>query len=244
MQAGRHQHGLWSKVTFTWILWSVCLLSCHPVKTAMKTDEGSSGSEGELEILLRLNRDVYIMTHWAEAPQFAIWLEDETGNTIKTLFVTQCTGKGLWQGKIDCPVSLPYWVTRYNMETNTQGAPTFHRPIPDAVTGATPKTQLRFISRLTQNFKGFYYLEINVSGDFNQAFPQWDKNGEEDAYGNGQPSLVYRGHLDAQAKTKSPPVLIGRSLQREPTNSLHEDLEGITRARSLLSTFAVEFRAQ
>ena len=83
-------------------------------------------------------------------PLFAIWLTDEKGNYIQTLYVSESIGKGVfhranrktgqWKaGEIQRPATLPYWAHQ-RAERNEYGTfmPTPKQPVADAYTGATP----------------------------------------------------------------------------------------------------------
>ncbi|OHB64700.1 MAG: hypothetical protein A2Y77_03800 [Planctomycetes bacterium RBG_13_62_9] len=68
--------------------------------------------------------------------------------------------------------------------------------------------------------------------------------GETDRYGNGQPSLIYRGHIDATAGATSRPELIGRMDQYLPIDEIETDLTGITTAKELLRQVEVSCTAR
>ncbi|MBN2210564.1 MAG: hypothetical protein JW709_04135 [Sedimentisphaerales bacterium] len=193
----------------------------------------------ELVFTLELERSVYRDSDFGDPPQMALWLEDPSAGAIHTIWVTRSTGKGLWLGKIECPVSLPYWVSRYNRETGTQGPPTFKQPVVDAVTGATPTTTLTRRIRVPAGSRWDYYLEINVSGDFNEYFQRIRADGLPDPQENGQPSLIYRGCILASSSADSEPQLIGRTDQWNPTDQIIIDLSGITSAKDLLKSLKV-----
>jgi len=59
--------------------------------------------------------------------QYAIWIEDKTGNLIKTVFVTSFTARGGYTFRKDC---LPTWVSKAKPQLNKTEV--------DAVSGATP----------------------------------------------------------------------------------------------------------
>jgi hypothetical protein len=189
---------------------------------------------------MNIIRDVWIMTDWSQPPQLAVWLEHPSGSTIRTLFVTHRTGTGDWKGKAGCNVSLPYWVGRYNVETDTLGPPTYQRPVADAITGPTPKgptpkAPLVVTTLVPSGSEWRYFVEVNVSGDFNGAFPKRLGNGRPDEAGNGQPSLVYRGCIKSVPGQRSTPKLIGRTDQFRAVIKLSDDISGITTAKTLLS---------
>ncbi len=190
-----------------------------------------------LKFVIKLNRDTYRQSDWGEPPQFAVWLEDESGQTIRTVFVTRRTGKGDWLGKVECPVSLPYWTGRYNRQNGSVGPPTAMNPLPDAMTGATPKAEeFPIFTEADRGGRWNYYIEVNCSGDYNAAFRSRDNNGMPDPQGNGQPSLVYRGQIQAFPGEFSQPSLIGRTDQWQETEELNPDLSGMTSAKDLIET--------
>ena len=70
--------------------------------------------------------------------QFAVWIENEDGALIKTLYATRFTASG---GYRDRPDAIPVWVERSGLSEMTDV---------DAITGATPKSgSLRFVWDLT-----------------------------------------------------------------------------------------------
>jgi len=62
--------------------------------------------------------------------QFAVWIEDEEGNLVKTLYVTDFTAQGGYKTRKE---AIPTWVKKSKI------AETSGKDI-DAVSGATPKT--------------------------------------------------------------------------------------------------------
>jgi len=70
--------------------------------------------------------------------QFAVWIENEDGALIKTLYATRFTASG---GYRDRPDAIPVWVERSGLSEMADV---------DAITGATPKSgSLRFVWDLT-----------------------------------------------------------------------------------------------
>jgi len=62
--------------------------------------------------------------------QFAVWVEDTTGNFIKTLYATKFTANGGYKNR---PDSIPLWVEKSDVAS-------MQKSEVDAITGATPKT--------------------------------------------------------------------------------------------------------
>jgi len=87
--------------------------------------------------------------------------------------------------------------------------------------------------------KWSYFIEVNVSGDFNDSFAAEAKDGKRDRNGNGQPSIVYKGQIIAMPGQSNRPVLIGRTDQFESVSSVNPDLEGISDAKDLFAKVEV-----
>ncbi len=192
-----------------------------------------------LTLELELARKVYGYSDYGEAPQIAVWLEQPDRGVIRTLFVSRRTASGKWLGKVECPLCLPYWVSRYNKETGTSRPPNPKNPLPDAVSGPTPRDRLCLQTRLPEGSRWFYFIEVNVSGDYNRHFPAARHDGTPDPQGNGQPSLVYRCEIKVRPGEKCQPQLIGRTDQFNPVDHLITDLSGITSAKKVLSNILV-----
>lgn len=188
---------------------------------------------------IELNRQVYENSAWGDPPQMAVWLQDDTGRRIRTVAVTHRTGAGDWEGKVECAVALPNWVAFYNRETGAQGPPTWDHPAPDAITCATPRAKLNATVRVPRDTRWTYFVEVNVSGDYSVHFPRMSRDGRSDRYGNGQPSIVYRGSIEAVEGATSEPELWGRTDQHTPLDTVSRDLREITTARGLLRAVTV-----
>lgn len=188
---------------------------------------------------IELNQQVYENSAWGDPPQMAVWLQDETDEGIRTVAVTRRTGAGDWEGKVECAVALPTWVVFYNRETGTQGPPTWDHPAPDAITCATPRATLKATIQVPRDTRWTYFVEVNVSGDYSVHFPHMSEDGFSDRYGNGQPSIIYRGSVEAVEGATSQPELWGRTDQHAPLDTVSTDLSQITTARTLLRAVTV-----
>lgn len=188
---------------------------------------------------IELDRQVYEDSAWGDPPQLAVWLQDDTGERLRTVAVTHRTGAGDWEGKVECAVALPTWVAFYNRETGTQGPPTWDHPAPDAITCATPRAKLNATIRVPRDTRWMYFVEVNVSGDYSAHFPRMSEDGFSDRYGNGQPSIVYRGSIEAVEGAASEPELWGRTDQHTALDTVSTDLNQITTARGLLRSVKV-----
>ncbi|OHB77145.1 MAG: hypothetical protein A2Z25_24105 [Planctomycetes bacterium RBG_16_55_9] len=186
-----------------------------------------------------LNQEVYQASSYGKPPQMAVWIANPDDQSIRTVMVTYHAGACDWGGQVERAVALPYWVSYYNRQTGTSGPPTKEHPAPDAVTYATPKTHLTVVTRVPEGSCWNYFIEVNVSGDFNADFPKQPKNGHTDRDGNGQPSLVYGGSIEAVREAVSQPTVLGHTDQYEPTSKLTEGTGGLTTALELLKSMKV-----
>ncbi|BDC94524.1 DUF2271 domain-containing protein [Treponema bryantii] len=113
-------------------------------------------------------------------PQFSVWLEDENGNFIRTLYVTQRASKKNWRmsPKEGRPESLPVW---YHKSKN-KAAKTENEL--DAVTSATPKGGIIFNADIGE-------AACRICAEFNTSFDYNENYTKKNSGVNGQPSIVY-----------------------------------------------------
>jgi hypothetical protein len=151
-------------------------------------------------------------------PQIAIWIEDSTGNYIETLLVTTSTAKGLFYSgrsasnfkeaekekvEVNTPTrrvdALPYWSHKRNHKYGDGFySPPPGEPLPDGITGATPKENFYFTTDEVgiDDLKSFRIMvEVNVAFDENEYYSEYDFLEDSLYHGGtgllGQPSLVY-----------------------------------------------------
>ena len=140
--------------------------------------------------------------HWKEKrePQIALWLEDSQGNYIRTLYVTERAGHKSWifGPKEGRPESLPVWygaskngstASKAEASPSTASVPSLSRSL-DAVTGATPKSELS----LTVQMEDGDYI---IKAEFNNSFDYNDFYTKKNSGVNGQPSVVYSSKIPA-----------------------------------------------
>ena len=186
------------------------------------------------------SRDIYDKSTFGEPPQFAIWLEKQDSHEVKTVFVTFKTGTGEYEGKIECPVSLPVWIGVYRQETGQDDFPRPWEPFFDGITGATPKIEEIEISvEVQKEMSWFYFIEMNVAGDYTKNYPYITPKKKFDNHGNGQPSLIYKGEIISRIGETSKPALIGRSEQYYFTTELNQNLDSIDSAKEVFSKISV-----
>lgn len=181
-------------------------------------------------------------------PTLAIWVEDKQGNYLQDLYVSQKLAKQSFINFINKrrPEALPVWSHKRNIQTKDGlYVPDGDNPIPDGMSGATPKTN--FI--LSSNLSDFdidsvkVFLEVNQSFDWNEfyhenAFP------EDTIYSGpgqvGQPALVYATPLiSLKGENITKMELIGRAHHSGQDGKIYQDLENITTALDMMSRILV-----
>lgn len=216
-----------------------CLGSCRWNSASKAVQNDSQQDTVLLTFQLELNQQIYQDSTWGDPPQLALWLRNQADRSIRTALVTYRTAVCDWIGKVECSVALPYWVSFYNRQTGTKGPPTWDNPVADALTCATPRASIVISVEVPRGSRWEVFVEVNVSGDFNRDFPSFSNEGFSDRYGNGQPSLIYRGFIRATDGSTSEPVLLGRTDQYVPTDQINTQMDGITTAARLLKKIKV-----
>ena len=191
-------------------------------------------------------------------PSFAIWLEDENGEYIETIFVTEYiatgifghadAGDGTWsseKGESIRPAALPYWSHKRNvLSRDSIYMPTPEQPVTDAVTGATPQTNFFMkVNAKTQLPKKFNILmEINQTWDWNEYWTN-DKYPDDKYYKlSSQPSVVYAASIDRSQKKNGYTLKpIGHGHYSGNDGSLTTDLSTLTTALEIANQITVVF---
>jgi hypothetical protein len=185
-------------------------------------------------------------------PSFAIWIEDLDSNYIETLYVTQYFAKGVfghgesepgkWKnepGEVRRPAALPYWSHKRNIKASDGlYAPSPETAVPDALTGATPKSNfiLKTGSKVTGE-KGFRVLfEVNQPWDSNDFWTN-DKFPDNFDYKTSlQPALVYAVNVNQNSGEKEYYLNpIGHSHYYGYDGKLYTDLTTITTALEIFN---------
>ena len=190
-------------------------------------------------------------------PLMAIWMEDEKGNYIQTLFVAESIGKGIFQhgdatsGKwlpadIRRPAALPVWShSRGIQESDGLFVPTPENAVPDAYTGATPTISFSLDTRLDNPATGKFYVlfEINQTWDWNEYWTN-NKYPDDNVYKTScQPSLIYRALIDPNDDVNETTMeLIGRGHHSGKDGKIYDDLETITTAKNITRNIVVKER--
>lgn len=189
-------------------------------------------------------------------PIMAIWVEDLEGNYIGTLYVAKSIAKGFyrhgdhssgrWQpGPVRRPAALPYWSHQRGVQyEDGLFIPTPNHPMPDAVTGPTPKGSFRLHTQIPQtDLRQFrILLEINQSWDWNHF---WHNNKFPDDANyktSSQPAVVYEALVDLDAQNLVLDLKpIGHSHWSGKTGELFTDLKTLTTALNIVKQISVRF---
>ena len=106
-------------------------------------------------------------------PQFAIWLEDNEENYLKTLYVTGKASKISWifAPKEGRPESLPVWyhASKHEMAKPGKKSKESSKSDFDAVTSATPKGGIIFTAEIPEQ-ACIIKAEFNSSFDYNDFY--------------------------------------------------------------------------
>ena len=187
-------------------------------------------------------------------PMMAIWLGDNTGNYIQTLYVNKSIATsifghgdksgGAWQpGMVRRPAALPYWGHKRGIQAEDGlYIPDPQNPVPDAYTGATPPGDFVLKTRTDEPLSGKVNLmfEINQSWDWNAYWSNARFPEDYEYRTSAQPAVVYSVTLDL-SDTGREYVLqpVGHSHYGVADGSLDPDLSTLTTALDIVSEIKV-----
>jgi len=201
----------------------------------------STRGRTQVQINIRQNKKIIYLSTFAEPPQFAIWLENTNTHKCQTVFVTHRAGVGDWEGKSNVPVALPRWFELFKVNGEGQSAKEDDES-PSAVTGATPKDDYFSIrAEVKPGSKWICWVEMNLAGDFNEAFPERDiKSFEVDEFSNGQPALLYKCEFTAEEGHTFDFNLVAQSIWDKGITRVEPVDEGITSAKEVFGKINIE----
>ena len=190
-------------------------------------------------------------------PLMAIWVEDEVGNFIQTLYVAESIGKGVFRhgdpssgkwmpGEIRRPAALPYWSHRRGiMASDGLFVPDSSDPVPDAYTGSTPPGSFIIKTRLDDTGLSRFtlYFEINQSWDWNEHWTNNKFPGDKEYRSSCQPALVYYAAIDTNNLQREYILKVaGRSHHSGQSGELFSDLSTMTTALDIVKEIKVVVR--
>ncbi len=231
-----------------WILVGMILLqSCEK--------ENLFFESGDLEIEIKTgehwfhNYPLFLGITKKNPPQFAIWLEDTSGNYTSTVFTTYKIATEGWVNNNGNrrKEALPYWChQRGVVYEDGLLLPTKANPLVDGITGATPKED-KTIQITPVNLKKPFVIkaEFNHSVDFNTYFPKY-ANTEDTNYsggheGSGQPAVIYSATIYSETTIVSF-ELIGHSSPDGTTGDVYTDLQKLTTAKTIVKSIEVRIK--
>lgn len=193
-------------------------------------------------------------------PLFAIWIEDDKGNYIETLYISRVISSskfdygeevnGEWKSAtLRRPEALPYWSHKRGIQAEDGlYIPLKNAPDLDAVSGATPTGNFIINSKSSLSKKEKKYkifIELNQSYDWNEYYTK-DKYPDDKIYSGsgqvGQPSLVYATIINSSdLKNKSHKImhLIGHGHYSGKDGKLYTDISNITTAKNIADRIIV-----
>lgn len=182
------------------------------------------------------------------APQIAVWVEDMEGNFLSTIYVSKKLAKQSWTaaGKNRRKESLPCWShAQGRLYADGLYLPTKDDPLPDAVTGATPKGSFTANLKINGNVRQFVVkCEFNHSTDFNEFYPKDAKEGESTysggKLGSGQPAIVYQAVIDLNSgKKEFIGEIVGHSSPDGSDGKIYSDTSKLTTALDIVKEIMV-----
>lgn len=173
--------------------------------------------------------------------QMAIWLTDKQGTFVDTVYVTRKVAKkglGNRRGGLDDKwggarlSALPVWAYSRGVDYgNRNFYPPKNKPLPDAITSATPKAG-KFVwewkpKKALKPSKYFYYIEVNKSFDKNEHHNY--------SWYRGQPSVIWRGSIQVGNQiSKSEAKIVGHGHVAGEDGKINPDLSTLTTSLRLL----------
>ena len=182
-------------------------------------------------------------------PQFAVWIEDTSGNYLSTVFVTYKIATEGWLANNGNrrKEALPYWChQRGIIYEDGLMLPTKENPLTDGITGATPKENKTIQINPKNLDKPFVVkAEFNHSVDFNDFYPknanEGDANYSGGKEGSGQPAVVYAATVfPGTQETKL--ELVGHSSPDGSNGTIYSNMEGLTTAKSIVKSIKLTIK--
>jgi len=155
-------------------------------------------------------------------PLIAVWLQDDSGRLLKTLYVTERAAENRWRGGAEeRPESLPVYYGSRSRAMVTEEIDT----VSAASRGKSPEPR-QFGDGFPAD-TAFIIAEVNISYDYNDYFTR-DSSGV-----NGQPSLIYQAEWDP-SKNSFTLVPSGTGSLDGSDSAVHNDMVHLSSALNLL----------
>ena len=238
---------------------AVLLASCSSKPSATRLAQrqtftdvvtNTSGTGEEIELRFYGGPSLYY-------PLMAVWLEDEEGNYLQTLFVPRAIATGVFRygsnasGKWveaakRAPQTLPYWSHKRGVKAQDGlYMPDPDNPVADAYSGATPTTSFILKARADKPLpeKIRVMFEINQNWDWNEYWTNDKYPGNINYLNNAQPAVVYEANVDLgnlRGRYLLKPA--GHSHPTGATGELFTDLSTLTTALRIADSVVVAVR--
>lgn len=217
-------------------------------KTVINKNLSGEGSEIKLELFQ--GKSFYY-------PLMAVWLEDENGKYIQTLFVARsvATGEFKFGRKEDgkwitapkrAPQTLPYWAHKRGVvASDGLFMPEPGNIVADAYSGETP-TQSFILNAKTDKglptkFKVLF--EINQNWDWNDFWTNNKFPDDENYKMSCQPALIYEAFIDTRNSDRSYLMKpIGHSHYSGKTGEIFTDLSTLSTALNIADSIVINVR--
>jgi len=190
-------------------------------------------------------------------PSFAVWIESLEGEVLQTIFVTESVAKGYYTygdagnghwlkvpGPAARPASLPYWLHRREIGTPGQ-LPTPENPLPDAYSGATPKSSFNMGIAMDVTLPDRFrvLVEVNQPWDWNKFWSNSKYPGDSEYRTSAQPALVYAVEVNLNSSLKSYHLNpIGHSHYSGANGLLYTNLETFTTALNIFDAITLKIK--
>ena len=227
------------------VLFAVVAISGCAAQHASKDMADKEPSRPYIEVKLTYNPDVYEKPSFflpKSYPTYAIWLEQQSSGTTKTMYVTAKAGQNKWILADSRPESLPIWYGVQKKESQ-DGLLNI-----DAISGATQSGETAVIYWPVPpellNKRVDIYIEANNSYDYNEYY---SKKRDSASYSgeNGQPSLLWKATLllkDEDIEGVEPDI-IGHGDVLGKDHQVYADVSRITSARETFQYIGISYFA-
>ena len=214
----------------------------------ISTNKTANGFEIELEFFKGIQHN---------HPLMAVWSETIDQKYIETLYVAESIAKGVYKhgdsksgkwlpGPVRRPATLPYWAHKRNiMEEDGLYIPTFLTPMPDAVTGPTPKGDFILQAKTTAIYPDTFcvLIEINQSWDWNEYWTNNKFPDDNEYKTSSQPSVIYKATLiKSNVNASYPLMVIGHGHYSGKNGELYTEINTLTTALKIAEKMFVKIK--
>lgn len=173
-------------------------------------------------------------------PSYAVWVQDVATGETATLFVTGKASDDDSVGINKRPSALPVWFGVKQKEFPGQ------KKLADTISGATPSKEAHLKVTVPDKFKGKklqFFVEANVSYDYNDYYKEGLKQGEE-GYNdvNGQPSIVWSAIVEPGHTGSVALSVVGHGDVLGQDHAISSDMGHITTAAAILTQISIEYK--